>query len=726
MTGKAGKGNPATGLREVGLGVVFGLDNLSHAVAVSSLVFAGSLAAGAALGTAVFMLAAIVGTATLMLRPWYVGPAYSNVQNASLAVLIPLVFVIGSFELGTEEKVANVFALLGLTTLLTGIVMVAMSLFDLGRLVRLMPYSVTAGYLAAAGALLVRSAVLAICDGASCSPEAFSSHMAESALLPSLTVGFAVLLWLSVLVSRNFGLVACIVLGFAGFYLSLPLFGLDVAEARDLGLVPRPYIALDIGALAGLSLADIRFDFLLDHWPTIAAAIVISLFGSMINATAAELALRRDINVRRELARAGGVNMFIGLIGSSIAYISGSTTTSAGLVGARSRIAPLTTCAMLAIAVVYSAEIHAAMPRFIAAGLLMFFGVAILRNWLFSKSRRQSLSDWLLSLAIVAIALTFGMPTAVAVGILTASLIFAVTYARLSVVRNITDLGARRSTVDRGPVQTRFLDENGGKVAVVSLQGFLFFGSVTQLSATIRSLLDRADPVVTVILDFSRVSRIDGAAIMALRKLDLLAGSRNASVVLCDLNTHVEQEIRRSNLLEDAAALRLEETCDTAIEAAEDEILGQLPPPPVQETARSALEQITEDPKIAERLLAIMERETVPRGTTLLRQGEKSGDVFVIDSGSLSVYIRGKDGKQLRVQKQRPGAVVGEIASYSGSGRTADVVADTDTVVYRLREQSIAEVQRTDPGLASSWHRAMAGALAEKLKRTNQLLGDQS
>ena len=76
--------------------------------------------------------------------------------------------------------------------------------------------------------------------------------------------------------------------------------------------------------------------------------------------------------------------------------------------------------------------------------------------------------------------------------------------------------------------------------------------------------------------------------------------------------------------------------------------------------------------------------------------------------------------------KQKSGAIVGEIASYSGKGRTANVVADSQTVVYRFAENRIRGVQESEPVLAAIWHKGMASALAKKLQRTNQILGDQT
>src|SRR6056297_277274 len=715
---------PAPALRQMALGAVFGLDNLSHAIALATLVFAGGMAAGASLGATIFLIAAIVGTGSLLMRPCFVGPVYSNVQNVTVAVLIPLVFVIGTLEIDDEARILKVLILLGSTAILTGVIMLVISVFDLGRFVRLMPYSVTAGYLAASGALLIRSALYLVCAGRDCSPTALLSGQSALPPLPILTVGFAVALWGLVRLSRNFGLVIGIVLGIAGFHLIVQMAGIPVAQIREAGLLPQAGMGTVLWPTELPPISMLDPGLLLANWPVVGAAVLISVFGAMLNMTGAELALRHDIDTRRELARAGLVNICTGTIGSSVTYISGSTTPSAAILGARGRIAPLTTCILLAISAIFIGQIYAVVPTFVSAGLLMFFGAAILDNWILARRHQHRRSDWLLSIAIVAVALTIQMPAAVALGILAASMIFAVSYGRLPVLRSSSDLLSRRSTVDRGLTQSRFLDTHGSDVAVVSLQGFLFFGSVTQLSNHIRTLLERTPPVRTVILDFGRVSRLDGAAILALRKLDILASRKGAKVILCEMNHHVDREVRRGLLTGETSSFERVETCDAALEAAEEQILSDLPPPPIEENALTALHQLTGDPEIARRLIEVMQREEIAANTTLVRSGEQSGDVFLIDSGSLSVYINGKDGRRIRVQKQRPGAVVGEIASYAGTGRTADVEADIEAVIYRMRESRIEQLGRTAPDLAAAWHGAMAAALAEKLRRTNQLLSE--
>ncbi|SLN69605.1 cAMP-activated global transcriptional regulator CRP [Roseovarius litorisediminis] len=713
-------------LKQAAIGVVIGFDNLGHAVAIAALVFAGEMIAGATIGMVIFLMAAILGTLSLNTRRSFAAPMFSNVQNVPIAVLIPVIFLIHTMDLNDSEKILNVLLLLGLTAILTGIAMIAISAFDLGRMIRLIPFAVTTGYLAASGTLLIRSSFYVVCEGQSCSLLTVFSNAGSTGLVPLLTILFAMLLWCATRVSKHFGTVSWVALSIALFYLILFVLDIDPAEARNAGLLPdNMSVARDVLDFTA-SFSALKFDIILENWPIVAAAILLGIFGAMLNVTGAEIAVGRDVDTRQETFRAGAVNLVTGCFGSSVSYVSPGNTTIASMIGAKGRYAPFAACVVMGGGALFANEIYTSVPRFVSAGLLMFLGISIVNKWLLSEWRRQRFSDWLLSFAIVAVALTLKMPTAIVLGIVTASLIFAVNYGRLSVIRSSATLGRVRSAVDRGPLQTEFLDQHGHEIAVVSLQGFLFFGSVMQLSAHIRNLFKQSPPVNTVVLDFRGVSRIDGAAIVALHKLELLASERSAQVILCELNPHVLQEIERRSVLEGSRTFKVYDTCDIALETLEDDLLRRLPLAASEETAKSALIEITGDQDIAERFLTIMDRELVPEGTLLLKEGEKSGDVFIIDQGSLSVYIKDRDGKSIRVLKQKPGAIVGEIASYSGKGRTANVVADSETVVYRFAENRIRDVQETEPVLAAIWHKGMASALAKKLQRTNQILGDQT
>ena len=65
-------------------------------------------------------------------------------------------------------------------------------------------------------------------------------------------------------------------------------------------------------------------------------------------------------------------------------------------------------------------------------------------------------------------------------------------------------------------------------------------------------------------------------------------------------------------------------------------------------------------------LRTYLDRLALTEGTVLIRQGDRTGDVYVVESGRLAVELTSPDGTRVRLRSIRPGVVVGEIAMYSG------------------------------------------------------------
>ena len=121
-----------------------------------------------------------------------------------------------------------------------------------------------------------------------------------------------------------------------------------------------------------------------------------------------------------------------------------------------------------------------------------------------------------------------------------------------------------------------------------------------------------------------------------------------------------------------------------------------------------------------------MDRREVPADAALIRQGDRSGELFLIDSGRFAVLARRPDGTRLRMRVLQAGAFVGEVAMYAGIARSADVHAEEAGVVYAITPARLSQVLEQDPALAAVWHRTIAEALAERLHRSTLLLRDQS
>jgi SulP family sulfate permease len=75
---------------------------------------------------------------------------------------------------------------------------------------------------------------------------------------------------------------------------------------------------------------------------------------------------------------------------------------------------------------------------------------------------------------------------------------------------------------------------------------------------------------------------------------------------------------------------------------------------------------------------------------------------------------------RMRLRTVLPGAVVGELALYTGTVRTADVVAEAPSVVLRLTRASIERMEADRPELAAAVHRWLATTVSERLTDTQR------
>ena len=64
--------------------------------------------------------------------------------------------------------------------------------------------------------------------------------------------------------------------------------------------------------------------------------------------------------------------------------------------------------------------------------------------------------------------------------------------------------------------------------------------------------------------------------------------------------------------------------------------------------------------------------------------------------------------------------VVGEMGFYRGVPRTANVIAEGPTVVYRLRQSAFDKMQEQDPGAAAALHKMIIRLLSDRLEFANR------
>ncbi len=216
-------------------------------------------------------------------------------------------------------------------------------------------------------------------------------------------------------------------------------------------------------------------------------------------------------------------------------------------------------------------------------------------------------------------------------------------------------------------------------------------------------------------MDLRQVTGVDASAVMSFVKVIHLAEANGFELVLAGASDPVRRQLERGGVVTAEGVVRFEPDLDRGLQRCEDVVLEE-----VRSIERSGGDQGDALERLPPGLRTYLERVPLAEGTVLIRQDEPPGDVFVLESGRLRVEMVTPEGTRMRLRTVRRASVVGEIAMYSGASRTADVVAETPSVVLRLSRASIERMERSEPELAAALHRWLATTLSERLTDTQR------
>ena len=394
-----------------------------------------------------------------------------------------------------DSLMATIAMLIAVTTAFSGLVAWGFGALRLGFLARFIPYPVIGGFLAATGYLLLTGAI-GLGVGARVNIWTLAPLLEPATLL----------LWLPwVLIGGGIALAArwnrsdlllplVLALALAGFYAILFATGMDLQQAEDASLLLGPF---DTGGFVQVLTPSLIFDA--DPWailraaPTIMVVALLTILGTLLNATGLELALNRDLDLEKDLRATGIANIAGALGGGMTGYQMIPGTLLGQRMGLVSVLPGLSAAAGCLLIFIYGATLLSALPAGLFVAVIAYLGLDLLITWLWVRRRQFSLTDYLLVLLILVVAATVGFFEALGIGILAAAAMFIVSFARVNVVRLRSTLASRRSLVERSDAEVHYLMQAGHQAAVFELSGFLFFGTANALVESVRAELSREE-----------------------------------------------------------------------------------------------------------------------------------------------------------------------------------------------------------------------------------------
>ncbi len=112
---------------------------------------------------------------------------------------------------------------------------------------------------------------------------------------------------------------------------------------------------------------------------------------------------------------------------------------------------------------------------------------------------------------------------------------------------------------------------------------------------------------------------------------------------------------------------------------------------------------------------------SVAAGQKIISQGERADAMFMLISGRVAAFAKGKDGNESHLRNTEAGGHFGEIGLLEEGVRTASVRAESECRLFRLNKESFREILK-QPELAAPLLYSLSRSLALRLADiTNRL-----
>ncbi|GAA5956958.1 hypothetical protein JCM10213_009307, partial [Rhodosporidiobolus nylandii] len=665
-----------------------------------------------------------------------------------------------------RSLVATTMFCFAMSSILTGLAFGLLGLMKLGRLCEFFPRHILVGTIGGVGAFLVVTGFQVSArleEGGGFSMDLLR-HFFDTDILPLWTIPLA----LAVLLRLITALYSHPLI-FPGFFLAIPVVfyiitlaaGIPVEQLRKSGWVFE-IEGVDNSPFEWLSHFDLKrtdFGAIIETIPTQLALVFFGLLHVPINVPSLAISVGEDnVSTDRELVAHGISNIASGLVGSVPNYLVYVNSVLFYEVGGTSRISGFLLAGGSLGVLLAGPSIIGYLPVCVVAALIFILGIDLVKEAVWDTVGRVSGGEYATILAIVFTMTVFDFVWGLAAGLVLASVHFVILSSQRRAIRGIISGSVARSTVRRHPKQAAFLADVGKQIRVVKLQGFLFFGTISNVEVTVRKLLDAAswshNPIRFLVVDFSMASGVDFSAAEAFVRMQRLLDERGVVLVLCGcpVDSPVGVALRSVDLWSDHSESKtvVLENLNDALEHCENAFLRSLysktfKPPAALDRSGSSYQGITSQiempksdldsdiesfagsprathlrtaaretisrpetpqarmnfqqplpillqafqpysPDLNEdycfRLVPYFKRVNIERGTSLWTSGSEPDAFYVIESGMLRASYTFSDRSMS--ESMVAGTVAGELSFLSRTKRNTHVVAERDSVLWKM------------------------------------------
>ena len=633
------------------------------------------------------------------------------------------------------STVSQVVMALAAAVTLMGLMQLLMAAFDLGRLARVVPQPVLAGFMNGIALLILLAQLPALLALSQDQWQRQGWQALPSASVGALLLGLgtAAVVWLLAWrTPRAPGALLALLAGVAVYHGIQALspsaaLGPTLGNVRAAPTLPGLLTLFNDGAPA--------LAVIVQHGPAIvltaALLAVIGTLESMLNLRATDQQHDTRHDSRRVVWAMGLANLVGGPLGA-LPMVQVRARAAAMLqAGGRGRAAALGAAAASAAMITVGAGWIAELPLAVLAGVMLTIGVSLVDRWsgplwrrLHQGPRRRMVRNSLAIMAFVCLLTVWRGPAlGVAVGLVLSTVAFVHGMNR-TLVRSRRDGVAAPSRRFYPVALAPALQSVRRRIQVLELEGALFFGTAERVA-------EEADGLDAdcrfLVLDLRRVSAIDDSAILVLSQLQIRLNRQGTALLLAGVGAaSAQREQLQAFMGDDAAGDGTGQgtawffDADHAVEFAELHLLAEVRAPDdahsgaldntIPLSQNSLMQGLSAEQQAV--VTSLLQTRQLAAGQRLFSAGDAADGLYLLSQGSVSV--RSPTGQ--RYVSFSPATMLGELAMLDGQGRSADAVADSDCVLHLLTRDALATLAETDPLLCALLYRNIALHLAGRLR----------
>jgi sulfate permease, SulP family len=707
-------------------GLVASVVLIANIVSFGALMFPGELSAGIPTAIWAMLIGSCIGGVSIALLT-SLPPLATGIDSptGTVLVLLSATTAHGVMAAGGNSQVAieTVMLIFTAATVMSGALLYAIGACRWGSYLRFIPYFVVGGFLTATGWLLFAGGVR-MTIGRTLTPGSFAGTWAwvDAAKLVSAVGTLMVLLalrrWIKSALALPaalivMGLVAAVALRYLG--LSAPAQGWYLPSLGRL-TIWSPFTAVHASRLTWSMGPGVILESL--------AVTFVALISLITKVSSLEVSRQASGDLDREFRAQGIGSLLSGPFGGITAGLQNGSSRLLEHTGGATRISGVVSSVILGAVAIANFDLPGLIPIPIAAGLVFYLGYTFIVDALWRPYVQRAWFDLLLAIAMAIVCIEYGYLIGVLGGVVCACLLFAVSYARIGVVRRHVTRAQFASNVDRSAEAAKYLSEAGDAIQLYWLAGYIFFGSSEGVFERVRRDIEALPPrrVGYVILDFGLVSSADSSAILSLAKLRNFCDQNGTTLVYCSLSPANRRALELGSLLGSKSRHQNFADLNLALAWCENRMLTDAGldiytglagfKPWLGRQLGSSLR--------VDAFIGYLERKEVDHSQVLYREGEPADCIDFVAAGGLTIDILTSNGESICVRHIMTHAVVGEMGFFRRSRRSATVSSDGPVTLFTLTRPNFERLRSERPDLAGPFDDFIMRVLADRIDFTNR------